>query len=145
MKKLSVFIALVSLTAVLMAKGPAITFKESVHDFKEIEEMGGLAKYDFEFTNTGDAVLVINSVRASCGCTTPSWTKTPIEPGKKGVVSVAYDPQGRPGSFIKTITVHSNVSEEDAQMLQIKGKVVNTKQSNGPKSKNRSQAVPYTH
>ncbi len=126
MKKISLFIVLLSVSAFVMAKGPAIKFSKTTHDFEKITEDGGLAKYDFEFENTGDEALVVNSVRASCGCTTPTWTKTPVEPGKKGIISVAYNPKGRPGAFTKSITVTSNstVAEEQSLTLIIKGNVV---------------------
>ena len=65
----------------------------------------------------------MSRVHASCGCTTPTWTKEPIEPGKKGSVTVAYNPLGRPGVFTKTITVFTNASEENVTLL-IKGEVI---------------------
>ncbi|MDR1585203.1 MAG: DUF1573 domain-containing protein [Prevotellaceae bacterium] len=123
MKKISLFVLLVSISVFVFAEGPAITFEKTTHDFQEINENGGPAKYNFEFTNTGDEPLVVNTVRASCGCTTPEWTKTPIEPGEKGIISVAYNPKGRPGSFAKSISVTTNAGEAQHTLI-IKGKVV---------------------
>lgn len=99
---------------------PAIKFKTESHDFGEITE-GTQAVYEFEFTNTGNQPLILSSVNASCGCTTPSWTKEPIMPGKKGSIKASYNSSGRPGTFNKTITVNSNIGTPS--MLSIKGMV----------------------
>ena len=60
-------------------------------------------------------------MQASCGCTTPDWSKEPIAPGKKGFVKASYNPAGRPGNFNKSVTVTSN---QGTQVLYIKGQVV---------------------
>ncbi len=62
----------------------------------------------FSFTNTGKVPLILNDVKASCGCTTPEWTKEPVLPGKNGTIRVTFNPKNRPGSFSKTIQVNSN-------------------------------------
>jgi hypothetical protein len=99
-----------------------ISFEEKVHDFGEFQEADGVVSHKFEFTNTGSQPLIIQRVSASCGCTTPSWSKEPVMPGEKGFVNAAYNPAHRPGQFEKTITVYSNASEP-AYQLKIKGKV----------------------
>jgi hypothetical protein len=78
--------------------------------------------YVFEFTNTGGQPLVIHNVRASCGCTTPDWTRTPIQPGGKGMLKASFDPRNRPGNFNKSITITSN-SEPPTDILRITGRV----------------------
>lgn len=100
---------------------PKIEFKENEYDFKDIDE-GPQAKHEFVFTNTGKEPLILSNVKASCGCTTPSWPKEPILPGQQGKILVTYNTQGRPGPFTKTITVTSNASEE-TKTIVIKGKV----------------------
>ncbi len=63
----------------------------------------------FSFTNNGDKPLVINQAVASCGCTVPEYTKSPIAPGAKGEIKVTYNGTGKfPGHFKKSITVRSN-------------------------------------
>ncbi len=81
-----------------------------------------MATYNFEVTNTGTAPVVITSAQASCGCTTPEWSKDPIMPGGKSVIKVGYNTSGRPGPFNKTITVMSN-AENATTILTIKGDV----------------------
>jgi len=76
-------------------------------------ESNSVQKCTFKFTNVGDAPLVINQAFASCGCTVPTFTKTPIKPGEKGQVDVTYDGKGKfPGHFQKTITIRSNAVNE---------------------------------
>ncbi|MDR1056721.1 MAG: DUF1573 domain-containing protein [Prevotellaceae bacterium] len=103
-------------------KGPVIDFVKKTHDFGSIKEKGGIVSCTFEFTNKGSAPLVINNVLASCGCTTPEWTKAPVAPGKNGSIKIAYNPDGRPYPFDKTVTVNSNASESTV-ILHIKGNV----------------------
>ena len=111
-----------------VAKSQKITFLESEHDFGQIEENGGNVSHTFEFINEGDSPLVILSVKPSCGCTTPDWSKDPIKSGSKGYIVAEYNPKGRPGVFRKSLAVISN-SETNSQKLStstyiyIKGKV----------------------
>lgn len=101
---------------------PTISFDKDTHDFGSIKEDNGKVRYDFPFTNTGGKPLIINQVRASCGCTSPDWSKEPILPGKKGFVSATYDPMNRPGPFNKSLTVVSNSTNPNV-VLYIKGDV----------------------
>lgn len=123
MRKYSLlFFALIT-CAMVFAQKPVIVFDTNSHDFGKINEEDGKATFVFNFTNKGNAPMVINRVQASCGCTTPTYTKEPIEPGKKGNITVTYNPLGRPGAFTKTITVYSN-STEEAVNLTIRGEVI---------------------
>lgn len=101
---------------------PIIEFEKIKHDFGTIKEEGGVKKYRFVVTNKGKSPLSISNVQASCGCTTPGWTKEAIAPGKKGYVEAAYDPNSRPGNFDKQLTVTSN-SATPVVVLGIKGTV----------------------
>ncbi|MGC3979337.1 MAG: DUF1573 domain-containing protein [Paludibacteraceae bacterium] len=126
--KFAIFLA--AFTALIFtaeAQKPVINFSLKEYDFGQINEQDGKATHVFEFTNTGSAPLIIQRVQASCGCTTPDWTKEPIEPGKKGTVTATYNPQGRPGPFNKQITVYSNASNEN-EILYIKGTVISNQQ-----------------
>ena len=124
MKKYSLFLmfAMFSIT-VLMAQKPIINFENKEFDFGKIKEADGNVTHVFDFTNKGKAPLVVNRVQASCGCTTPVWSKEPIEYGKKGEVTVTYNTTGRPGAFTKTITVYSNDTVNQA-ILIIRGEVI---------------------
>ncbi|MDR1631790.1 MAG: DUF1573 domain-containing protein [Dysgonamonadaceae bacterium] len=100
-----------------------ITFNEKKHDFGVISDKGGRVNFDFILTNNSDEPLLISNVKASCGCTTPSWTKTPIEPKKSGTITVSYNPSGQHGSFLKSIVVHTN--QGIPITLRISGEVTN--------------------
>lgn len=104
-------------------KQPAISFSTLTHDFGTINESDGKVTHKFEFKNTGSQPLIIEQVNASCGCTTPDWTKEPVMPGKNGFVAATYNPANRPGNFAKTIRVTTN-SVESLIVLTIKGNVV---------------------
>lgn len=101
---------------------PQIEFQESNHNFGEVVE-GDQAVHEFTFTNSGDQPLVISRVSASCGCTTPFWTKEPVMPGKTGVIKASYNSQGRPGNFRKSITIVSNASTPSSVVF-IQGNVI---------------------
>ena len=61
-------------------------------------------------------------MQASCGCTTPTWSKEPIKPGAQGSVTAIYNSKGRPGNFNKAVTVTSNAKTAQ-KVLFIKGNV----------------------
>ena len=96
-------------------------FETEVHDFGTVKE-GVQAEHTFKFTNIGKEPLVITNVQASCGCTTPTWTKEPIKPGAQGSVTAIYNSKGRPGNFNKAVTVTSN-AKTPQKVLFIKGNV----------------------
>lgn len=133
---LSAVLLLFTLSA--LAQKPVISFPVKEYNFGEINEQDGKVTHVFEFTNTGTTTLVIQRVQASCGCTTPDWSKNPIEPGKKGTITATYDPQGRPGTFTKTVTVASNASNE-MEVLTIKGVVIGRQQ---PQQQQATNTLP---
>ncbi len=132
MKRL-LFMAGIALLPAMAASQAVIAFETKTHDFGTINEADGRVSYDFVFENQGNAPLVISRVQASCGCTTPSWTKSPVEPGQKGTITVSFNPAGRPGNFNKGISVQSNASET-RERLVIKGTVV-------PRERGEARAV----
>ena len=126
MKKYSILLFCLVCSLAAMSQKAVISFEQKTHDFGKVNEEDGKITHVFEFTNRGVTPLVVSKVQASCGCTTPVWTKEPVEPGKKGTITVTYNPAGRPGTFTKTITVTTNASEQPV-VLMIKGKVVEKK------------------
>lgn len=107
----------------------SIRFEKMTHNFGKFSESNPVQKCVFSFTNTGTAPLVINQAVASCGCTVPSYTKTPIKPGEKGEIKVTYNGRGAfPGHFKKTITVRTNGVTELTR-LYIEGVMEEAKES----------------
>ena len=123
MKKMFAFAATLFIALAAMGQAPVITFDKTTHDFGKINEADGRVTTTFTLKNEGMTPLVLSNVRASCGCTTPTWTHEPIEPGQTGEITVTYNPNGRPGRFQKTVTVTSNATEPSAK-LYIKGEVI---------------------
>ncbi|HNP18453.1 MAG TPA: DUF1573 domain-containing protein [Fulvivirga sp.] len=86
---------------------PAFAFETTEHDFGMINE-GDVVHHKFEFTNTGDAPLIIQSAKGSCGCTVPDWSKEPIPIGGKGFVNATFNSSGKPNVQNKTVTITAN-------------------------------------
>jgi len=124
--KRTLFIALIAIISATFVQAqhakPNLAFEKTLHDFGEMKEDGGKVTYAFDFTNTGGQPLVLHNVQASCGCTTPEWTRNPIPPGGKGYVKATFDPRNRPGNFNKTVTVASNAVNPTV-VLRIIGQV----------------------
>ena len=104
------------MTTLMLVAGITMTFAQAKISFDKLtnnlgtfSENNPVQKCTFTFTNTGDKPLIINQAVASCGCTVPSYTKTPIKPGDKGTITVTYNGKGKfPGHFKKTITGRTN-------------------------------------
>ncbi len=111
-----------------------MNFKEETFDFGNIDE-GTQAIHEFEFTNTGNQPIEISKVEASCGCTSPTFTKEAVMPGKKGKIKASFDSNGRPGMFLKSLTVKNNTQKPNL-LLYIKGFVKGKKVENNPNPTN---------
>jgi hypothetical protein len=85
---------------------------------------GEKAEFSFKFTNTGNKQLIISNVSSSCGCTVPSYTKEPLEPGESGVVKVVFDSKMRIDHFEKAVTVVANTNPIETRLL-VRGFVIN--------------------
>jgi len=113
---------------------PVFKFMEESFDFgSEIIE-GEKVTHKFTFTNEGNTPLIIERVKASCGCTTPDWPKKPIAPGETGEITATYNSKGRPGPFNKAVRITSNAATP-TKVLYIKGKVVKVKENEGMPTK----------
>ncbi|MDP4184274.1 MAG: DUF1573 domain-containing protein [Bacteroidota bacterium] len=120
----SIFIVIMFVAVSLSAQDRGkVVFNTPKHDFGTVREEGGVVSCNFHFKNAGKIPLVINNVIASCGCTTPEWSKAPIPPGGKGFIRVSYNPLNRPGNFNKEVRVLSN-AENSVVVLTINGNVL---------------------
>lgn len=86
-----------------------ITFSELSHDFGTILEGENVVCY-FDYENTGESDLILLSVDATCGCTTPDWNREPVKAGEKKSLKIVFDSTGRSGAQRKVVTVLSNAS-----------------------------------
>lgn len=99
----------------------AFSFEEIEYDFGTINE-GQVVEHLFNFTNNGQAPLVISNITASCGCTSPDWTKTPVQPGESGFVKVVFNSTAKSGSQAPTVTIQANTNPTVTR-LRMKGSV----------------------
>ncbi|MGY6744834.1 MAG: DUF1573 domain-containing protein [Cecembia sp.] len=97
------------------------SFQEMEYDFGTIDE-GKVIEHIFKFTNEGEAPLVISNITASCGCTSPDWSKAPIKPGEEGFVKVVFNSTAKPGTQAPTVTIQANTSP-NVTRLRMKGNV----------------------
>ncbi len=118
------FILAITLSFSLSAQElKSLTFDEPSHEFGTIKEVDGPAEFDFVFKNTGTEPVKILNVRASCGCTTPAWTREEVAPGDSGFIKASYNPINRPGPFHKTLTVTTSSTQNSTIILRITGQV----------------------
>jgi len=107
-EKLPVKFIINSANTTSLEPGATIAFDKYKYDFGTIKESDGKVSVVFAFTNLGDTPLIISKVEASCGCTTPEWTREPVAPGKQGYIKATYDPVNRIYFFERSLTVYSN-------------------------------------
>ena len=123
------------------ANGAKIRFEELEHQYGTIQK-GGNGVCQFVFWNDGNEPLILQNVKASCGCTTPSYTQKPVMPGQSGVIEVKYN-TNNVGGFSKTVTVTSNAVDNPRVQLRIRGNVVDGNQQQAqPQQARPVQAQP---
>ena len=96
-----------------------LNLKETEHDFLTIPQ-GKPVYYSFDIINTGKTPLKLDDVHASCGCTTPEWSREPIAPGATAKIKVGYNAAAE-GFFEKSISITYNTNQ--TKQIKIKGTV----------------------
>ncbi len=96
-----------------------LKLKETEHDFSKIPQ-GKPVYYSFEIMNTGKTELKLDNVTATCGCTTPEWSREPIAPGTSAQIKVGYNAAAE-GFFEKYITINYNSNQ--TKQIKIRGTV----------------------
>mgnify|MGYP000167682372 CR=1 FL=1 len=98
-----------------------INWLETEHDFGNIP-FNKPVTHIYKFVNNSKEVAEIVSVEASCGCTEPVWTKTPIMPKDTAVVEATYKANTE-GTFKKQVTIYTNRSSFPTNLI-LKGVVI---------------------
>lgn len=98
-----------------------LQFEETTHDFGLLFR-GDPAKTTFVFHNVGKYPISLSNVKASCGCTTPIWTKEPVLPGQSGTIEVSYN-SDLVGEFNKSIGVKWDSIVQPIHLF-VKGQVI---------------------
>ena len=113
-KSISLFVVFFAFAVVAQAQKGVIAFKETTFSFGKIAQ-GKPVTHVFEFVNKGTDPIVVTNATASCGCTTPTYTKEPVMPGKTGSISATFN-AGVVGPFNKPVTVYSNAEGGSVQV-----------------------------
>jgi len=100
---------------------PVMKFEFDSHDFGKIKQ-GDKVTYEFKFTNIGKTPLIITNATATCGCTTPEWPKTPLQPGESGKIKVTFNSAAKSGLQDKLVTVTANTTPPQ-NMVHLIGEV----------------------
>jgi hypothetical protein len=100
-------------------KAEILQFKESNYTFGKIPQ-GRPVIHIFDFANTGNEPVLLENVQASCGCTTPEWSREPVAPGASATIKVGYNAYAE-GHFNKTVTIFYNNGQ--TKTLVISGEV----------------------
>jgi hypothetical protein len=106
-----------------LANAPRIEFDELEFDGGEIIE-GTLLQHRFHFRNKGKSNLVIESVKASCGCTATEPEKKILAPGESSYITVTFNSAGKMGLQHKTVTVYTNDPKNPTITLHMRCNVV---------------------
>lgn len=122
MRHCSIFIlflfSILSAQAQIQNAAPdVLQIKELEYDFGKIPQNKPVYHL-FEIVNTGSKPLKLDNVQASCGCTTPEWSKEEIAVGKSSIIKVGYNAAAE-GPFEKPVTIQYNGGS--SQQFKIKG------------------------
>lgn len=85
---------------------------KSIHDFQLIFEEDSTVSHVFKLENTGKSPLRITAITPSCGCTVAELSETALKPGQISFLKASYNPEGRPGNFIKSIQLQYEMNGE---------------------------------
>lgn len=133
-----VFLSLLAINIYSQQKQPKIEAPELLYDFGDVQE-GNIVKHEFVVKNTGDDVLEIKRVRASCGCTAAKPEKNRLAPGESTTIMVEFNSEDRGGIQRKHIYVNSNDPETPELRLSFMCNVLKkeevTSELGGPKLK----------
>ena len=133
MKKMLYLLLIVLGSATVQAQAVApktdvLSLRETSFNFGKIPQ-GRPVTHVFEVTNTGKEPLVLENVQASCGCTTPEWSREAIAPGATQRITVGYNAASE-GVFDKSITIFYQKGQ--MKMINIRGEVWRTPDQPAP-------------
>ncbi len=107
--------------------GPQFSFKETAHDFGKVLPDSTL-HYSFEFTNSGNQMLMITAIEPTCHCVSAAWQRRPFMPGERGTVDITYAAPIDLGRFDRGLMLVSNATNVDPSLmryeLRVRGEAV---------------------
>lgn len=106
---------------------PKPSEKTTVLDTQTIQDLGKVAygrekHTEFTIKNTGDVSLLIMNIKASCGCTEPTWDKAPVKPGETATIKVGFKAESF-GMFRRSLQVHYNGEDSPLELI-VSGEMV---------------------
>lgn len=122
-RKISLIFLLASAFILAQTVGPKAVVKNSEHDFGNINQ-NDIVKHSFTITNSGDEILKISDVRASCGCTAATPDKNELKPGESTQLLVTFNSKGRKGPQTKTVNLKTNDPKNPSLVLKIKCNII---------------------
>jgi len=110
------------IAATAIGYSQTLSFEKKTHDFGDIDDVGKVST-QVKFTNAGDKTLVIEDVRASCGCTAGKPAKKQLAPGEESYLDVTFNPQGKRGNQRKSITFKTNDPVNPTQAIYVTARI----------------------
>lgn len=104
--------------------GQSISFDKEVHDYGKVM-YGETVTEEFILTNSGDKILTIDKVEASCGCTKAIKGSSEVPPKGQTKIVAAFDTTDmKAGRKQKTVSVFSNDPKRPIVKLTLLADVV---------------------
>ena len=85
------------------AAADVLQFRKTTYDFGKVPQGKPVYHY-FEIVNTGSKPVKLDNVHASCGCTTPEWSREAIAPGATARIKVGFNAAAE-GAFDKPVII----------------------------------------
>jgi len=101
---------------------PKVVVDREEHEFgtMDIEAEG---RYDFTFTNRGEAMLELTAGKTSCGCTVSEIEDGRIGPGESGRVTVKWTADRGEGPYRQTAMIETNDPARPRVTLTVSGRI----------------------
>ncbi|MCL3781407.1 DUF1573 domain-containing protein [Prolixibacteraceae bacterium JC049] len=100
-----------------VTKGKAkFAFDEEIHNFGSLKNNVKVS-YTFAFKNVGGQDLLISRVDEGCSCTTVTWPQRAIKAGETEYIEVVLDTHGENGNLYRTVTLFSNATEKQKELI----------------------------
>ncbi|WP_126970625.1 DUF1573 domain-containing protein [Gynurincola endophyticus] len=108
-----------------------VFFRNSEVDFGKIPQHKPVT-HDFWLVNHSKQPILIENVMASCGCTTPEYSKAPVQAGDSTLVRVGFNAAAA-GEFNRGINIQLNNSQ--VEQITVSGVVYGLPSTPAPKNK----------
>ncbi|MDW7645986.1 MAG: DUF1573 domain-containing protein [Desulfuromonadales bacterium] len=116
------FLLVVLFSGLALAQEPRLRAETTNFRFGEIYQ-GQQLEHAFRLENTGNAPLLIERIRSSCGCTAALLSEYQIEPGQSAQLRVTFDSTRFRGPVVKTVYVYTNDPLHRVAQFYLRGQV----------------------